>query len=189
MTRALHPVVADQRPLVSIVLAVFNDEDFVGRAIESALSQSEPRIEVICVDDASTDATSSVVESYLPDPRLRLIRLPSNRSAYQARRQGIAEAKAPYVLFLDGDDEIAQNAVEVTLQRATASGADVVGFGVQMVMPEGQSTPRFERSLQPKHSELHGQQIVSALFPPGQPAQGHLWKYLFSTSLLERAYE
>lgn len=189
MTRTLDPVLADQRPLVSIVLAVFNDEDFVGRAIESALLQSEPRIEVICVDDASTDSTLSVVESYLTDPRLRLIRLPSNRSAYQARRQGIAEAKAPYVLFLDGDDEIAQTAVEVTLQRATASGADVVGFGVQMVMPEGQGTPRFERTLQPKHTELHGQQIISALFPPGQPAQGHLWKYLFRTSILEAAYE
>lgn len=189
MVSTLEPVPAEQRPLVSIVLAVFNDEEFVGRAIESALMQSEPRIEVICVDDASTDATSSVVESYLTDPRLRLIRLPSNRSAYQARRHGIVEAKAPYVLFLDGDDEIAQTAVEVTLQRATTSGADVVGFGVQMVMPEGQGTPRFERSLQPKHSELHGEQIVSALFPPGQPAQGHLWKYLFSTSLLELAYE
>src|SRR5699024_3062483 len=69
------------------------------------------------------------------------------------------------------------------------TSADVVGFGVEMVMPPGQGTPRFERSLQPKHAELIGEQIVSALFPTGQPAQGHLWKYMFSTSLLRQAYE
>ncbi|MCT2360004.1 glycosyltransferase [Brevibacterium casei] len=175
-------------PQVSIVMAVHNDEEFVARSVESALLQSEKDIEVIVVDDASTDETVTVVERYAEDPRLKLIRLDSNRSAYQARRAGIDAARAPFVLFLDGDDELVPTAAETTLTKARQEAADVVGFGVEMVMPPGQGTPRFERSLQPKHAELHGDEIISKLFPVGHPAQGHLWKYLFRTSLLRHAY-
>lgn len=178
----------DLKPLVSVVMAVHNDAEFVGNAIDSALSQTEGDIEVICVDDASTDDTPAVVRQMTDDLRLRYIRLEVNSSAYQARRVGIASASAPYVLFLDGDDELASNAVEVALAKARGASADVVGFGVEMVMPAGQGTPRFERSLQPKHAELLSEQIVHGLFPPGQPAQGHLWKYLFDRDLLRHAY-
>ncbi|RAF54686.1 glycosyltransferase family 2 protein, partial [Burkholderia multivorans] len=75
-------------------MAVHNDEEFVARSVESALLQSEKDIEVIVVDDASTDETVTVVERYAEDPRLKLIRLDSNRSAYQARRAGIDAARA-----------------------------------------------------------------------------------------------
>lgn len=175
-------------PLVSIVIAVHNDEEFVGRAIESALSQTERSIEVICVDDSSTDATLSVVEQYTHDRRLRIVRSKVNRSAYQSRRVGVESARAPFVLFLDGDDELVSTAAEFTYARAQDSSADVVGFGVEIVTPNGQGAPRFERSLQPKHAQLFGENIVATIFPKGQPAQGHLWKYLFGTELLLRAY-
>ncbi|UVI36665.1 glycosyltransferase [Brevibacterium spongiae] len=188
MTTTIDSASRNHQPSVSIVMAVHNDTEFVRRAIDSALSQTEANIEVICVDDASTDDTVTVVHNMTSDPRLKLIGLEANCSAYQARRVGIAAASAPYVLFLDGDDELAPNAAEVTLAKARDSSADVVGFGVEMVMPAGQGTPRFERSLQPKHAELVGEQIVPALFPPGQPAQGHLWKYLFDRELLRDAY-
>ena len=188
MTPTIDAAPIDHRPSVSIVMAVHNDAEFVGRAIDSALSQTEGDIEVICVDDASTDETAAVVRHWVKDPRLRYIRLEANCSAYQARRVGIATASGPYVLFLDGDDELAPSAVKVALEQARAASADVVGFGVEMVMPPGQGTPRFERSLQPRHAELLGEQIVHALFPPGQPAQGHLWKYLFDSDLIRYAY-
>ncbi|MDH5147275.1 glycosyltransferase [Brevibacterium casei] len=181
-------VLEESKPEVSIVIAVHNDEEFVRRSVESALSQTEANVEVICVDDASTDGTVAVIEEFVHDDRLQIITLEDNRSAYQARRIGVEAAQAPYVLFLDGDDELVPTAVEISLAKMREGSADVVGFGVEMVMPSGQGTPRFERSLQPKHPELLGDGIVSALFPTGHPAQGHLWKYLFSTDLLHLAY-
>lgn len=188
MTTAIDNATTADQPSVSIVMAVHNDAEFVGRAIHSALSQTECDIEVICVDDASTDDSAEVICDITDDPRLRYIELEHNRSAYQARRVGIDAARAPYVMFLDGDDELAPNAVEAALTKAREASADVVGFGVEMVMPPGQGTPRFERSLQPVYPELLGEHIVHALFPPGQPAQGHLWKYLFDRELLCLAY-
>ena len=188
MTTAIDNATTAHQPSVSIVMAVHNDAEFVGRAIHSALSQTECDIEVICVDDASTDDSAEVIRDITDDPRLRYIELEHNRSAYQARRVGIDAARAPYVMFLDGDDELAPNAVEAALTKAREASADVVGFGVEIVMPPGQGTPRFERSLQPVHPEILGEHIVHALFPPGQPAQGHLWKYLFDRELLCHAY-
>lgn len=177
-----------QTPIVSVVIAVHNDAEYVQRAIRSALNQTESRIEVICVDDGSTDQTPQLIEAMLMDQRLKLIRMRGNHSAYQARRRGVGAATAPHVMFLDGDDELVPSAVEAAITRMRASSADVVGFGVKVVMPDGQGPPRFERDLQPRYEELLDSNIIEQLFPKGAPAQGHLWKYLFDKQLLSKAY-
>lgn len=177
-------------PRVSIIVPLYNDEDYVRAALDSCLSQSLRDIEVLCVDDASTDSTAAIVLEYSTrDPRVRLIRQPVNLSAFQARRAGIAAARAPYVLFLDGDDELAPQAAKVALDRAEVTGADVVGFGVQIVAAKEGFPVRFETALQPRHAELSAPNIVPSLFPKGEVANGHLWRYLFSTSILRAAYE
>ncbi|WP_150459968.1 glycosyltransferase [Nesterenkonia ebinurensis] len=177
-------------PAVSIVIPVHNDEDWVGRALESCLAQTLADIEIICVDDASTDGTVDVVDSFRTrDSRIRLIRHETNQSAFQARRVGVMEARAPYILFLDGDDELAEDAARRTLRRARAQQADLVGFGVQFVVGDGPVPRRFEKALQPKYSHLIGEEILPKLFPANEVAQGHLWRYLWSRELLRAAYE
>jgi len=176
-------------PRVSIVMPLFNDEEFVAAAITSCLRQSLADIEVICVDDASTDSTADIVEGLAhADPRVRLIRQPANRSAFEARRAGILAATAPFVLFLDGDDQLAPRAAEMALRAAHAKSADVVGFGVSIVTDDSPVPGRFQAALQPKFKELVAPAIVPALFPVGEVANGHLWRYLFARHLLERAY-
>lgn len=177
-------------PRVSIIVPLHNDEDYVRAALDSCLMQTLRDIEVLCVDDASTDSTAAIVREYSArDPRVHLIRQPENLSAFQARRAGIASARASYVLFLDGDDELAPEAAEVALKKAEATGADVVGFGVEIVAAKEGFPVRFERALQPRHSELSAPNIVPSLFPKGEVANGHLWRYLFSTSVLRAAYD
>ena len=176
-------------PRVSIVMPLFDDEEYVAAALDSCLAQSLHEIEVLCVDDASADGTVSIVEQYRGhDPRIRLIRLPQNKSAFQARRAGIEAAAAPYVLFLDGDDELAPDAAKHALTKAESARADVVGFGVEIVAPEAGFPARFERALQPQHRELHAPEIIQTLFPVGEVANGHLWRYLFATNVLRAAY-
>ncbi|QDE35759.1 glycosyltransferase [Microbacterium foliorum] len=177
-------------PRVSIVMPLFNDEEFVAKALKSCLAQTLTDIEIICVDDSSTDATVEIVEeTRRKDARIRLIRQPENRSAFQARRVGIEAATAPYILFLDGDDELAPNAASVTLRKAASAKADVVGFGVDIVTADSRAPRRFEAALQPKFGELSAPNIIPALFPVGEEANGHLWRYLFERSLLTKAYE
>lgn len=183
------PTEATKKPLVSIVVPVFNDEEYIARALDTALNQSLKNIEIICIDDCSTDSTVEIIERFAKkDSRIKLIKQPQNASAFQARRAGVEIARAEYILFLDGDDELHKDAAKLSYKQATKSSSDIVGFGSKIVRKDG-STPRdFENSVQPKYEKLTGFNIVARLFEPNQPAQGSMWRYLFSRKLLLNAY-
>ncbi|MEW1835804.1 glycosyltransferase [Microbacterium sp. NPDC079995] len=176
-------------PRVSIVIPVHNDEATIAGALESCLGQTLEEIEVICVDDASTDGTVDVITSYRErDARVRLITHESNSSAFQARRSGILAAAAAHVLFLDGDDELLPHAAERALALQSDSGADLVGFAIEVVSNAGGIVGGYQNRLKPKHRRLDGPELLEGLFPIDQPAQGQLWRYLFTTSTLRQAY-
>ncbi|MBY4598986.1 glycosyltransferase [bacterium BD-1] len=90
-------------PLVSIVIASYQHQAYVRQAVESVLAQTVRDIEVIVVDDGSTDDTPNIVES-IRDDRLRLIRLAENRREH-ARNIGLGLARGRYVAFQNSDDE------------------------------------------------------------------------------------
>lgn len=91
-------------PLVSVVIPMYNRENTIRRAIESVINQTYKNIEIIVVDDNSTDASVRIVEEYVGD-RVKLILLPHNSGANAARNAGIREAKGDYIAFQDSDDE------------------------------------------------------------------------------------
>lgn len=170
-------------------MPLFNDEDTVGAALESVLAQTLRSVEVICVDDASTDDTMGVVQKFVAqDPRVRLIRHDHNRSAFQARRTGVFAARAEFAMFVDGDDELVPGAAEAALALVRAAGADIGGFGVTVIEKDGRTGGDYERRLEHAHPSLDGANVLDGLFPIGRPAQGQLWRYIFQTRLLQRAY-
>ncbi|MEV7608313.1 glycosyltransferase [Microbacterium sp. NPDC089320] len=177
------------RPLLSIVMPVSDDDPTVATALEGALAQSLVDIEIICVDDASTDGTAEVLERFRRrDPRVRVVRHERNLSAFQARRTGVLAASADHVMFLDGDDELAPDAAATAIAKAEATDADIVGFGVTVVERDGRTGSPYEVRLQPPQQSLIGDDVLRALFPVGKPAQGQLWRFLFRTSVLREAY-
>lgn len=174
---------------VSVIVPVFNDAAWVARAIESCLAQTLGAIEIIVVDDASTDETTTIVQGFQRrDSRIRLITMRNNGSALQARRVGLDNATADFVMFLDGDDELVPEACARAVHAARVTGADLIGFGSVVVSADGTTGSNYEKSMQPVHRELHGEDVLARLFPAGQNAQGQLWRYLFHRSLLDAAY-
>ena len=91
-------------PSVSVVLPVYNRRDLVRRAIESVLAQTAGDLELLVIDDCSTDGTPEVVAEYCTDPRVRLHRNTDNLGAAGARNRGIDLARGRYVAFQDSDD-------------------------------------------------------------------------------------
>jgi glycosyltransferase involved in cell wall biosynthesis len=92
------------QPLTSVVIPAYNAEPFLERTLHSALCQTHSNLEVIVVDDGSTDKTRAIAESVaLTDDRMRIISVP-NGGVAKARNIGIAEAKGEFVAFLDADD-------------------------------------------------------------------------------------
>lgn len=112
-------------PLVSVVIPAFNRERTISNCLNSVLGQTYKDIEVVVVDDCSTDHTVQVVRNH-PDPRVRCIVLERNSGAQAARNRGILEAKAEWIAFLDSDDEWIDNSIEVRLREAEKQGVDVV---------------------------------------------------------------
>ena len=95
---------AADAPRVSVVVPTFNRDTLLLRSLRSVLRQTEPRLEVIVVDDASTIDTRAVAES-LGDSRVRFIRLEKNQGPSVARNRGVQESRTPLVAFHDSDDE------------------------------------------------------------------------------------
>lgn len=93
-------------PLVTVGITCFNAEDTIERAISSAAGQNWPNLEIVIVDDASSDASADVIARAIAgEPRARLVRLAENAGAAQARNTILAEAKGEFVAFFDDDDE------------------------------------------------------------------------------------
>ncbi|GAB3218785.1 glycosyltransferase family 2 protein [Algoriphagus aestuariicola] len=94
-----------QNPLVSIVVPVFNTEKFVGATIESVQAQSYSNWELILVDDCSRDRSVEICTEYRQkDPRIRIVAMPKNKGALEARNEGIRNARGRFLCFLDSDD-------------------------------------------------------------------------------------
>ena len=95
----------NEQPLVSVVIPNYNGERFVEKTLKSVLDQTYQYFEIIVVDDASTDASPSIIQGFADrDPRIRLIRLKKNGGVSNARNTGIREARGEYIALLDNDD-------------------------------------------------------------------------------------
>lgn len=110
---------------VSVIIPTYNSEKYVAKAIESALQQTYPNVEVIVVDDASQDGTVEVVAGYCSD-RLKLIVSDRNRGPSYTRNRGIEAAQGEWIALLDSDDWYAPNRLEKLLQVALTKNADFV---------------------------------------------------------------
>jgi CDP-glycerol glycerophosphotransferase len=115
-------------PDVSVVVICFNDRANLPRAVRSVLDQSLRHLEVLVVDDASTDGSADVADRLAAqDPRVSVIRLPENSGGCsRPRNVGMEQARAPYVMFLDSDDYLERHACKNLLLAAERTGADVV---------------------------------------------------------------
>ncbi|WP_370419520.1 CDP-glycerol glycerophosphotransferase family protein [Streptomyces sp. QH1-20] len=129
-------------PDVSVVVIVYNDAGRLPRAVRSVLGQSLRNLEVIIVDDCSTDDTFAVARKLTAaDPRVRHIRLPVNSGGCSApRNAGIDAARAPHLMFLDSDDELPYHSCKSLLLTAEETGADLVTGEVTRLFEESGTT-------------------------------------------------
>lgn len=122
------------KAIVSVIIPAFNEQRNIARAIKSVLAQSLCDFELIVVDDASTDDTLAITESLAAtDSRISVIVHDTNHGLSQSRLNGVKAAQGEYVFFLDADDTITPNALELLTNKATTSQCDIVIAGAQRV--------------------------------------------------------
>lgn len=117
-----------EKPTISVVIPVFNAEETISRCLRSVQAQEIHDLEILCVDDGSTDRSTTIIEQMAAeDPRIQLIRQ-KNRSAGAARNTGMAHAKGEYLHFLDADDTVCPGIYQRAADSLERTGAQVCVF-------------------------------------------------------------
>ena len=133
----LHIVKKAIGPDLSIIVPVYNAQNFLKRCIESCLAQrTEFTFEVIAVDDGSIDDSLALLRNYDCDQRLKVIHQ-ENRGHAGARNAALDVASGRYICFVDSDDFIPSDAVQRLMSRAVELDADIVGGGYWLCDAEG----------------------------------------------------
>lgn len=127
---------------ISVIIPVFNAEKHLEECLKSVASQTFVNIEIICVNDGSTDASLEIMENFSNfDERIKIINR-KNQGQGSARNEGLKVAKGDYVTFVDSDDKIEKTFLEKTYESANSNNADIC-YCAYYVYYQSQNRPKF----------------------------------------------
>ncbi len=118
-------------PLVSALVAAYNIKDYIKECVDSICAQSYSKLEILIVDDGSTDGTQYICDELVKsDKRIRVFHK-KNGGLVSARKYALEKAGGEYILFVDGDDSVKQDMIKMLVQRVKDTGADFVQCGFE----------------------------------------------------------
>lgn len=156
--------------LVSVVVPAYNIEAYIGRCLESILDQQHENLEIIVVNDGSTDKTGEVIDTYASKDKRVIPVHKENGGVSSARIAGVKRARGQYIGFVDGDDYIEPNMYRKLLENAIEFDAQISHCGYKMIFPDGRENDYYgtgevtEQSCENGLKELlRGQKIEPSL--------------------------
>lgn len=169
---------------VSIIIPVYNTEKYIARCLDSILHQTHRDLEIICVNDCSPDNAMGVVTTYAEkDPRVKALGHETNRGPMVARQTGIQAASGDYYMFVDSDDTLPADAIEVLLTATKENAADIVVAGHTVVDSNGN---KIKEELPFKAGEFAPEDIFTLLIE--KRIRHNLAFCLFAKSLFHRDF-
>lgn len=181
-------------PQVSIVIPAYNVGPYLQRCLDSVCNQTLHDIEIIVVDDASTDDTPEILQKAArQDHRIVALRHDENKGLHLARKTGVLAATGAYTLMLDGDDELDPNMCEQLVARFSGTHDDMLHFGISVIGENGISATdaaSFASFINAPSQLLHGSDILRATFDEnnGQTMDWRATQRIFNTELLVRGF-
>lgn len=162
-------------PMLSLILPLHNVEEYVHQTLESVSQQPQDHLEVILVDDGSTDQTAVIAKTYVAKhPNWQLIMQPQ-QGVSVARNVGTQEAKGEYVAYLDGDDWLAPQALQQLLTTAQQAQADLVQCGFFYAYEQHLLYDNRRQSPQDAPQMLNTETALEALCQPHPLLNNFLW--------------
>ena len=176
---------------VSIIVPVYNVERYIGRCLDSLLNQTLPEIEILCVDDASTDTSLCILErKAIKDQRIKIIKHEENLGTSQARKHGVEQAIGEYLPFVDSDDTLELNACEELYTRMKKEEVDILHYGTNVIpaVELSQSMIKWvENFLEPYPQKITGDAILRNCFVDDK-FDFNITDKMWSTKLCQKAF-
>lgn len=124
-------------PKVSIIVPVYNLENYIGNTVASLLAQTYQNIEIVLIDDGSTDTSLSTIKQLATSDNRIMYATQSNGGASKARNAGLSMATGEYITFVDGDDMLSPNAISDNIDYFTNEKIDWVAFSIRRIDAKG----------------------------------------------------
>lgn len=171
----------EKEPMISVIIPVYNVEKYIKQCIDSVLGQTYEDMEIICIDDGSTDDTLSILEFLAKkDQRLTILRQ-QHKGVSAARNKGLDHAKGKYISFVDSDDYIQWNSYEILAQVAEENDLDLVIFGANAV---GEAPEWIMKKLNTRYKFYPRGSANDVIFSE-ESASPFLWLHFIKRELLE----
>lgn len=167
----------DERIDLSVIIPVYNAQNYIDACMESILKQKTGySVEIIAVNDSSTDATAEKLDKYRTFPNVKIIDLKDGGSAAKARNEGLLHASGENVMFVDSDDLLPQSAIDILMRKMDKSSADIIQGSWQYIDERG------EKGLFQKYAEKEytGRAALERFDLPGMP-----WGKIYKRKLFE----
>ena len=162
-------------PLISVIIPIYNVAPYLRECLDSVVSQTYKNLQIILINDGSSDESEKIAQEYLSDERVELVSV-ENGGLSKARNIGLSQARGEYIYFMDSDDYISQGFLEEMMQVAERFGVEfvcndqIVRFGVGEIA--------YKERVEPKEIGVDSQSIILG---------GAVWRCLFAKSLLQRS--
>lgn len=179
-------------PKISIIVPVHNAELYLDESIGSLMNQTLADIEIICVDDASTDnSLNKLNELSAVDCRIKIYKHMVSKSALGARRTGVENANGKYIMFLDADDYFVSDACELLYNKITEEDVDILHFSTKVINccnTDESSIKRLEEALKPYCNKINGENVFNDCFVKKLYSHTPVNK-IYKTELCKKAYQ
>ena len=176
-------------PTLSIIIPIHNEKAFLKRCIDSILSQSFRDLEIICVDDGSTDGSADILQGYVNrEPRVHFTTLPQRLGTVLARKRALLDAQGEYILFADADDWFLPGGCETVVELMKESNVDIVQFFVdfEAEQKDAESLKNFLRLFRSREMESRGTNILYDCFV-NHRFMHNLWNKIYRAELCRKA--
>ena len=181
-----------ESPYISVIIPVHNMAPYLDESIGSWTKQTLYRIEIILIDDASTDSSLEVMKEWArKDSRIRIQQFQVNKSAWSARKAGIESAAGEFIMFADADDSVLPETCRELYNEMKRDPVDILHFQTKIINVNGIPEKRIEnmrRFLLPYNGRLEGKDVLMACFRDGKYGFT-LWNKVFSAKLCKRAFK
>jgi len=173
-----------EKAKVAIVIPVYNVEKYVAECLESCISQTLFDIEIICVNDGSTDESLNIVKEYAnKDYRIQIIDKP-NGGLSSARNAGIKAAEAEWIVFLDSDDYLMPDACEVVWTQAQHHYTEIITFAAKVYPDRPVCIPWLTNVLHPRNFRY--EYFIPRVLFAENGAWPFVWRQAFLKDFLDR---
>ncbi len=171
---------SDMNPLVSIIIPVYNVEDYLSESLDSVLMQTYKNLEIILLDDGSTDNSGKLCDEYAKKDSRIAAKHVENGGLANARNVSLANVNGEYIMFVDSDDFVSPYYVEASLDVALKTGADIVCTNAVKFIDK---VPETGKHAETKAEVYSGEEAVSLLFYQ-KKFNNSAWSKLLKTSVI-----